>query len=70
MKNNNKYTQITQKERVIIADLWRRNKSYYYIAKWLNRKYDTIKNEIERNGDINKFGKIIYSAKKAQKRDI
>ena len=62
------YTQITQEERVIIADLWRRNKSYYYIAKWLKRKYDTIKDEIERNGEVNQFGKIIYFAGKAEKK--
>jgi len=62
------YTQITQDERVIIADLWRRNKSYYYIAKWLKRKYDTIKDEIERNSEVNQFGKIIYFAGKAEKK--
>ena len=62
------YTQITQDERVIIADLRRRNKSYYYIAKWLKRKYDTIKDEIERNGEVNQFGKIIYFAGKAEKK--
>ncbi len=62
------YTQLTQDERVIIADLWRRKKSYYYIAKWLSRKYDTIVSEIERNGETNKFGKIIYSSKKAGKK--
>ena len=32
------YTQITYEERVIIADLWRKHKSYYYIAKWLERQ--------------------------------
>ena len=63
----NNYTQISQEERAIIADLWRRGKSYYYIAKWLKRKYDTIKNEVERNGEINKFDKLVYSSKKAQK---
>ncbi len=68
MKNINRYKQITQEERVIIADLWRKNKSYYHIAKWLNRKYDTIKNEIERNGEYNSFGKLIYYSKKAEKR--
>lgn len=62
------YTQITSDERAIIADLWRRGKSYYYIAKWLGRKYDTIVNEIERNGEVNKFGKIVYSSKKAGKK--
>ena len=61
----NNYTQITRDERVIIADLWKRGRSYYYIAKWLKRKYETIKDEIERNGEVNKFGKIIYSSKKA-----
>lgn len=64
----NNYTQITNEERVSIADLLRRNKSYYYIAKWLKRKYDTIRNEIERNGELNQFGKIIYSAIKANNR--
>lgn len=59
------YTQISTEERAIIADLWRRKKSYYYIATWLNRKYDTIKDEIERNGEINKLGEIVYSSKKA-----
>ena len=44
----NNYTQITRDERVIIADLWKRRKTYYYIAKWMNRKYDTIKDEIVR----------------------
>jgi len=68
MKNNNRYKQINQEERVLIAELWRRNKSYYYIAKFLNRKYDTVRNEIERNGKYNKFGKIIYSAIKAKKK--
>ena len=62
------YTQLNQDERVIIADLWRRNKSYYYIAKWLSRKYDTIVSEIERNGEVDRFGKIIYSSKKANKK--
>ena len=61
----NNYTQITRDERVIIADLWKRRKTYYYIAKWMNRKYDTIKDKIERNGEVNKFGKIIYFSKKA-----
>lgn len=65
MKN---YTQITRDERAVISDLWIRGKSYYYIANWLKRKYDTIKEEIERNGEINKFGKIIYSSKKADKK--
>lgn len=64
----NNYTQITLDERVIIADLWRRGKSYYYIAKWLKRKYETIRDEIERNGDMNKFGTIIYSVIKAQEK--
>ena len=64
----NNYTQISSDERVIIADLWRRKKSYYFIAKWLKRKYDTIKDEIERNGEYDQFGKIIYSARKAQKK--
>lgn len=62
MKN---YTQITRDERAIISDLWIKKKSYYFIAKWLNRKYDTIRDEIERNGEMNKFGKIIYSSKRA-----
>jgi len=62
------YTQISSDERVIIADLWRRNKSYYYIAKWLSRKYDTIRDEIERNGEVNRFGKIVYSSRKAHKK--
>lgn len=62
------YTQISRDERAIIADLWRRGKSYYYIAKWLSRKYDTIVSEIERNGEVNKFGKLIYSSKKANKK--
>jgi len=64
----NNYTQITQEERAVIADLWIRGKSYYYIANWLKRKYDTIKDEIERNGEMNRFGKIIYSSKKANKK--
>ena len=34
----------------------------------MNRKYDTIKDEIERNGEVNRFGKIIYSSKKAHKK--
>lgn len=62
------YTQITHDERVIIADLWRRGKTYYYIAKWLKRKYDTIRDEIEKNGEIDKFGKLIYSSRKAHKK--
>jgi len=62
------YTQITYEERVVIADLWRKNKSYYFISKWLGRKYDTIRNEIERNGISNEYGKIKYKAKKAQKK--
>lgn len=62
MKN---YTQITRDERAVISDLWIKGKSYYFIAKWLNRKYDTVRDEIERNGEVNKFGKIIYSSKKA-----
>jgi IS30 family transposase len=67
MKN---YTQISAEERAIIADLWRRKKSYYYISKWLKRKYDTIRNEIERNGEVNQFGKIIYLVNKAQKKSL
>jgi IS30 family transposase len=63
-----KYTQLSYEERVIIADLWRKKKSYYAIAKWLNRKYDTIKNEIERNGEYDKVGNLKYYAKKAQKK--
>ena len=62
------YTQITYEERVVIADLWRKDKSYYFISKWLRRKYDTIKNEIERNGITNEYGRIKYKAKKAQQR--
>ena len=68
MKNHSKYSQLTQEERTIIADSWRRNKSYYHIAKWLNRKYDTIKNEIERNGKYDSFGRLIYSSQKAQRK--
>ncbi len=64
----NHYTQINYEERVIIADLWRNKKTYYYIAKWLKRKYDTIKNEIERNGCLDNYGKIKYTVKKAQKK--
>ncbi|MFH1188918.1 MAG: IS30 family transposase [bacterium] len=64
----NNYTQITRDERAIISDLWIKGKSYYYIANWLGRKYDTIRNEIERNGRINQFGKLIYSSQKAHKR--
>jgi len=64
----NNYTQINYEERIIIADLWRNKKSYYCIAKWLKRKYDTIKNEIERNGYIDKNGKFKYSAKKAHEK--
>jgi IS30 family transposase len=60
------YTQITYEERVVIADLWRKHKSYYFISKWLDRKYDTIKNEIERNGIHSEYGRIKYKAKKAQ----
>lgn len=65
MKN---YTQITRDERVVISDLWIKGKSYYFIANWMNRKYDTIRDEIERNGEVNKFGKIIYSSQKAHKK--
>ncbi len=64
----NNYKQITRDERAIISDLWIKGKSYYFIANWMNRKYDTIKDEIERNGEINRFGKIIYSSKKANKK--
>ena len=64
----NNYTQITRDERVVISDLWIKGKSYYYIAKWLERKYDTIRDEIERNGEIDQFGKLIYSSKKAHKK--
>ena len=64
----NKYTQITRDERAIISNLWIKGKSYYFIAKWMNRKYDTIREEIERNGEVNQFGKIIYSSKKAHKK--
>ena len=28
----NNYTQITRDERVIIADLWKRRKTYYYLT--------------------------------------
>lgn len=59
------YTQITRDERAVIADLWRKGKTYYFIAKWLKRKYDTTRDEIERNGEIDKFGKLIYLSKKA-----
>jgi len=62
------YTQITYDERVLIADLWRKNKSYYFISKWLERKYDTIKNEIERNGIHSEYGRIKYKAKKANQK--
>ena len=65
-----KYTQITYEERVVIADLWRKHKTYYFISKWLERKYDTIKNEIERNGISNEYGRIIYKAKKAHQKYI
>ena len=64
----NKYTQLKHEERVIIADLYRRRKSYYAISKWLKRKYDTIRDEIERNGEINRFGVLIYTVHKAEER--
>ncbi len=64
----NNYKQITRDERAIISDLWIKGKSYYYIANWMSRKYETIRNEIERNGEVNQFGKIIYSSKKAHKK--
>lgn len=65
MKN---YTQITRDERAVISNLWIKGKSYYFIAKWLKRKYDTVRDEIERNGKVNKFGRIIYSSKEAHKK--
>ena len=69
MKKNNKYKQLNQEERVIIAFLWRSGKSKNYIAKELKRSWDTIDKEIERNGEINKYNKkIIYYAKKAEKK--
>ena len=63
----NHYTQINYDERVIIAELLRKKKSYYAIAKWLGRKYDTIKNEIERNSHYDKHGNVVYHAKRADK---
>ena len=63
----NHYTQINYDERVIIAELLRKKKSYYAIAKWLGRKYDTIKNEIERNSHYDKHGNVVYYAKRADK---
>ncbi len=64
----NNYKQITRDERAVISNLWIKRKSYYFIANWMNRKYDTIRDEIERNGEVNRFGKLIYSLKKAHKR--
>lgn len=64
------YTQISREERVIIADLWRRGKTFNHIAKWLNRKHDTIRLEIERNGEINKYGVLVYTTIKAHKKYI
>ena len=68
MKNNNSYQQITQEERAIIAHHWRNKKSINYIARDLKRPWKTIKDELERNGEYDQFGKIIYSARKAQKK--
>ncbi len=37
------YTQITYEERVVIADLWCKHKSYYFISKWLDRQGELSK---------------------------
>jgi IS30 family transposase len=63
-----KYTQLCYEERVLLAELLRKGKSNYYIANWLKRKYDTITNEIQRNGTLRQDGSINYLAKKAQKK--
>lgn len=68
MKNNNKYNQLTQDERAVIAHLWRNGKSKNYIARDLKRSWDTIDKEMERNGEYDSFGKLIYSSKKARKK--
>jgi len=68
MINNNKYHQLTQEERAIIAHNWRNKKSINYIARDLKRPWKTIRDELERNGKYNQFGKLIYSARKAQKK--
>lgn len=59
------YTQINNNERVIIAYLWKNKKSKNYIARELKRSWDTIDKELERNGEYNQFGKLIYLSKKA-----
>lgn len=63
-----KYIQITHEERVIIAHLWRQNKSTDHIAKDLKRGWETIKNELQRNGKKDKFGKLIYEVSTAEKK--
>jgi len=68
MKNHNKYHQLTQEERTIIAFLWRSGKSKNYIARELKRSWDTIDKELERNGEYNQFNKLIYQSVKAQKK--
>ena len=64
----NKYTQITQEERCVIAHMWRHNKSINRISKELKRGWDTIRNEIYNNGKKDQFGKLIYEVYKAQKK--
>jgi transposase, IS30 family len=61
-----KYTQITHEERCVIAHLWRSGKSVDHIAKQLKRGWETVKNEIHKNGRMDKFGKVIYEVVKAE----
>jgi len=68
MKNHNKYHQLTQEERVVIAHHWRNKKSINYIARDLKRPWKTIRDELERNGEYDQFGKLIYQSIKAQKK--
>ena len=63
------YTQLSFKERVVIETFLAKGESVANIARFLNRKYDTVSNEIKRNSSkLNSKGKTIYKAKEAQRK--
>ncbi|HEC93837.1 MAG TPA: helix-turn-helix domain-containing protein [Candidatus Kaiserbacteria bacterium] len=62
------YTHISYEERMLIAQLLRKGKTPYYIARWLQRKYDTIRGEIERNSTTNRWRETVYGSNSAHKK--
>ena len=61
-----KYKQITNEQRVLIAYLYKQNKSRGYIAREIGKDKSSVSREIKRNSSVGSYG--LYNSLPAQKR--